>query len=168
MGKSRLFDNIMQVIATTNVIAGTTVDSNEIDLELPRGYVAKIHKVIVQIFKWDAVLGAAENDRFSWAVLLDPDDATTVEMPDNSVEHDVLVSGFWSALSITTLALSDVVEKQYDFSHLEGLDILSARNMRFNTVAAGTDLNATELKVFIYYTLEEIKDAQIMELLDIL
>jgi hypothetical protein len=40
--------------------------------------------------------------------------------------------------------------------------------MRWNVVAAGTDLNGLTPKVLVYYTLEQIKDAQIMELLDIL
>lgn len=168
MTKSRLFDNIMQVIAQEGTIAGTTVASAEIDLELPRGYVAKIHKVIVQMNGWDAVLGAAENDRFDWALLLDPDDTETITMPTNSVEHDVLVSGQFGNLTITNLGMVPETEMQYDFSQLEGLDILTARNMRWNIVAGGTDLNGAKLKVLIYYTLEVVKDSEIMELLDIL
>lgn len=168
MAKSRLFDNIMQVIAADNTVNGTTVVSSEIDLELPRGYVAKIHKVVVQVTGWDAVLGAAENDRFRYCLLLDPDDNTTVEMPVDTVEHDALVAGYFSFLTITNLGIGPMDQHQFDFSNLDGLDILSARNLRFNIAAGGTDLNNAVVKVMIYYTLEAIKDSQIMELLDIL
>ncbi len=168
MAKSRLFDNIMQVISVNNIISGTDVISSEIDLELPRGFVAKVHKVVIQCANWDGLLGAAENDRLSFALLLDPDDAVTVEVPDNTVEHDVVVSDTMNLLSITTYGLFSGDKWQYDFSHLEGMDILSARNMRFNSTAAGVDINGAILKCLVYYTLEVIKDAQIMELLDIL
>lgn len=169
MAGSKLFDNIMQVISAEGTVAGTAIISSEIDLELPRGYVAKIQKVVVQFRGWDAVVSSGVNDRIECALLLDPDDALTVRIPDNQVEHDVLLDEMWEmALLTTTLALKDEGMRQYDFSQLEGFDIITARNMRWNVTAAGTGLNGMIPKVNIYYTLEAIKDAQIMELLDIL
>lgn len=170
MAKSRLFDNIMQAIRVENTVNGTTTVSTEIDLELPRGYVAKIHKVIVA---WTDVFSkTADNeiDEALYALLLDPDDATTTQMPLETVEHDVILSGEFELKTAAALAgvFYDSHRHIYDFSHLEGLDILSARNLRFNTVSGAAYFDDSEIECTIWYTLEPIKDAQIMELLDIL
>ena len=170
MAKSRLFDNIMQMIQVTNTVASTTVISTEIDLELPRGYVAKIHKVIVY---WRDVfdkMASGDKDNELYAVLLDPDDATSLGPPGNSVEHDVLCNGSFEAAALAAdyMGVHNSLRHETDFSHLEGLDILSARNMRFNTQGGNTDYDGSEMECQIYYTLEAIKDTQIMELLDIL
>ncbi len=168
MGRSKLFDNIMQVISAENAVAGTAIISSEIDFELPRGYVAKIHKVVVQFRLWSTVILSGVNDRSFSALLLDPDDALTTKMPDNTVEHDVLLDEVWEVkLLTTTVGRGDLGMRQYDFT-IEGLDVITARNMRWNTTAAATGVNGLVPKVNIYYTLEVIKDAQIMELLDIL
>lgn len=170
MPKSRLFDNIMQNIQVRNTIASTTTVSSEIDLELPRGYVAKIHKVIVFAYDiWDLIVNT-EKDLIEFALLLDPDDTETTAIPENTVEHDVLVDGTIEYGINTTLGNSFVenYRTEWDFSHLEGLDILSARNMRFNIVGAADYVDGAEVRCEIFYTLEPIKDNQIMELLDIL
>lgn len=170
MGKSRLFDNIMQVISVSNEVTGTTIISTEIDLELPRGYVAKIHKIRVQFQDCIAKMVNAEIDEIQYALLLDPDDATTVAMPHETVEHDVILSGQfqYSVVTASHGGLFNKFEEQWDFSHLEGLDILSARNMRFNISATEEFVDGAEVECQMWYTLEVIKDTQIMELLDIL
>jgi hypothetical protein len=169
MGKSRLFDNIMQMIGCRNVVNGTTTVSTELDLELPRGYVAKIHKVRVA---WNDIFNKAatgETANQKYALLLDPDDSSTVDVPNNTVEHDVILSGMFELDADATLGnLWDSHWHIYDFSHLEGLDILSARNLRFNIVSNSAQFDDSEVEVQIWYTLEKIKDTEIMELLDIL
>lgn len=168
---SKLFDNIMQVIKSRNTIASTTIVSNEIDFELPRGFVAKIHKVVVQVNDvWDK-LTSTESIRIEFALLLDPDDALTTQMPFNQVEHDVVLDGEYNTQNHGATAFGDGTReafRQYDFSHLEGMDIISARNMRFNIVNVTDEVDGAFVECVIWYTLEEIKDTQIMELLDIL
>lgn len=170
MAKSRLFDNIMQVISVSNTIAGATVISTEVDLELPRGYVAKVHKVRVQFQDCLAKMVNAELDEVHYALLLDPDDAATIAMPHETVEHDVILSGQFQYGVVVAAhgGLWNSFEEQWDFSHLEGLDILSARNMRFNCAATADYVDGAEIECQIWYTLEAIQDKQIMELLDIL
>lgn len=170
MAKSRLFDNIVQVLATNNIVASTTTVSSELDFELPRGYVAKIHKIIVT---WDDVFDKcadAEKDEQKWAVMLDPDDATTVQMPTDTVEHDCIAAGRFeiAVLAAAYMGMYDEHRVEIDFSHLEGLDVLTARNMRFNSVGGAASFDASVMQCQIYYTLEAIQDKQIMELLDIL
>ena len=170
MPKSRLFDNIAQVITVIDSINGTTTESTEVDLELPRGYVAKIHKVRVCLHDVFDKVADNEKQNFFYALLLDPDDTTTVQFPSNTVEHDVIVAGQFEIAIAAAVhgGLWNEYIHEWDFSHLEGLDVLSARNMRFNIVAGGAYMNDSEIECQIYYTLEKINDSQIMELLDIL
>ena len=160
----------MQVIESRNTIASTTIVSSEIDFELPRGFVVKIHKVRVWAHDIMDKFADAEKDQVHFALLLDPDDAMTIRMPDNTVEHDVVLSGTieYNVVAALTVALLQNHTFEWDFSHLEGLDILSARNMRFNIQAGGTTVDGADVICQIWYTLEAIKDTQIMELLDIL
>lgn len=171
MGKSKLFDNIAQVINVNITVAGgAAAQSDEIDLELPRGFVAKIHKIIVN---WRNVFDlsvAGDSGQMFYAVLLDPDDATTTQMPENTVEHDVIMHGGMQIEEEagSTAAWWTNLRHEIDFSHLEGMDVISARNLRFNIFEDGGQLDASIMQCTIYYTLEAIKDTEIMELLDIL
>jgi hypothetical protein len=110
---------------------------------------------------------AGETCALTAALLLDPDDATTNQFPVNEVEHDVLAEhnvglngatsfgGFWNG--------------QPEWIYFEDTeDVITARNMRFNSIASGTEVDGAFHECTIYYTLEKIQDAQIMELLDIL
>lgn len=166
----KLFDNIMQVISITNTSNQTTKVSAEIDFELPRGYVAKLHKVVVNCRNFFDQLVLTDQVRSQYCLLVDPDDALTTQMPNNTVEHDVVLSGEFQALGLGTgeWGWHEPNQHIYDFSFLEGLDIISARNMRWNTVHDNTGSPNSLMECVIYYTLEEIKDNQIMELLDIL
>ena len=170
MAKSRLFDNIMQVYRGLIVVAGTATQSVEIDLELPRGYVAKIHKVIMDM-RFTLDLGVLSDTlETQCALVLDPDDAVTVQMPANVVEHDVLCDALFEIRegATTENGHAKIWTKQIDFSHLEGLDVITARNMRWNINEAAAQYDGSHATVTIYYTLEAIQDKQIMELLDIL
>lgn len=167
MGKSQLFDNLMQVIHAENVIAGTDTVSIEIDLELPRGYVAKIRKIKMEV---DSILSrwaSGEGAEFSGALVLDPDDLTSAGFPSDSVEHDVIAEHNAAIESSTTefVVVTNFVE-WVCFEDKE--DVITARNMRWNTSASEADFNTGTHEVTIYYTLEKIHDTQIMELLDIL
>ncbi len=165
---SKLFDNIMQVIHVSNIIAGSTRVSTEIDLELPRGYVAKIRKVKMELVNVLEQWGTGDSATFRAALLLDPDDAETVEIPNNTVEHDVLCehNPEWHSSTTEFLTGNHTEPEWIYFEDIE--DVITARNMRWNSAANAASYDGGSHGVTIYYTLEQIKDTQIMELLDIL
>lgn len=168
MAKSQLFDNIMQVIHVSNTINGTTVVSTEIDFELPRGYVAKIRKIKMEVDGTCEKWGTGDTAEFNAALLLDPDDAVAVSFPNNEVEHDVLAEHNVGHVSSTTdfFTIRNGTAEWIYFEDKE--DVITARNMRWNSAATTTAFDDALHDVTIYYTLEKIQDAQIMELLDIL
>ena len=164
---SKLFDNILQIVHVRNTINGTTVVSSEIDFELPRGFVAKIRKIKMEIDDVAEKFASGDTAEFTAALLLDPDDALTTQFPVNEVEHDVLAEYNASILSVagTAIQISNHTE-WINFEDTE--DVITARNMRWNSIASGAGLDDAFQECTIYYTLEQIKDLQIMELLDIL
>lgn len=168
-----IFDNLMKMIKEDGVIATTTVQSVEIDLELPRGYVAKIKKVVMEFADLAVLiegLAADDSESYQCALLRDPDDIVTVTTPVNSVEHDVIVEWHpnWG-LAFGTAENSfmfGLFHRQWTFD--QELDVVTARNLRFNIVGAGGSTLTPRIVVQIWYTLERIRDTQILELLDIL
>ncbi len=170
-----LFDDTYRVIRQGNSIPlMDTLVSVELDLELPRGYVAKIKRVEMFPKSLDDILAGFLADDyllFGGVLLRDPDDAQTFFMPDNSVEHDVICE-YRSELSMDTASgsLPAQVEKLWDFGDQIGLDVITARNLRFNAFvnAPNDPSDAPVLVCIVYYTLEKVKDAQILEVLDIL
>ena len=151
-----------------NLIASTTTVSSEIDFELPRGYVAKIRKIK---FELDNVLqkwASGEKAAFTAALLLDPDDTSTTQLPDNEVEHDVIAEHNVGIVSGAATAIA-LLNGNAEWIYFEdGEDVITARNMRFNSVASTDNFDDAYHECTIYYTLEKVQDSQIMELLDIL
>lgn len=158
MVRTKMFDNIMKVIRVEHAEAADT-KSVEIDLELPRGYIAKIKKVI---FNWTGIgaLSACEG-----ALVNDPDDQITVQIPDNEVQHDVIAD--FDFIVNVIVGTEHFVEHRIEILFDQELDVVTARNLRFNrtqTVGVGGGITQCE----VYYTLEQISDSLILELLDIL
>ena len=177
---NKLFDNLLKIIQGAAVFTGATQISLEIDLELPRGFVARIHYVELRVDRMHEDHENNETDnliRYRVALIKDPDDTTSQSLPSNSVQHDVLmdleVSMYITASSaspIQNFANEERNFKQIYFSG-EGVDVITARNMRLNLDAEGADAaDATEAFgiAIIHYTLEEVKDEDILALLDIL
>lgn len=175
---NKLFDNLMKVLSGAFQFNGTSGVSLELDFELPRGFVAKIHKVIFDFRSTTEDVEGLSGDilvRLLLGLMLDPDDTVTKSMPTNSVQHDMLADHEYE-LAFTAGVAGDVMMihtqklKIIDFTNL-GIDVISARNMRLNGIAEGTNgVSATETigKCDIYYTLEKINDNDILNLLDIL
>lgn len=167
------FDQLFRVIAVQHAALDTDIDTVEVDLELPRGYVAKIKIVIFEIISVGAPsLGTAVvGIDFQAALLRDPDDATTVQIPPNEVQHDVIADFAGSILHILDATNGLGVyfntdgQKIIHFDENE-FDIITARNCRFNATAGAQ--TAMDIKCTIYYTLEVITDTEVLELLDIL
>lgn len=174
---NKLFDDLLKVIEGALVYTGATAISLEIDFELPRGYVAKIRKIILRV---DRIMGDIESVvvdkliRYLIALLLDPDDTTTTTLTSNTVEHDVIADHEVEVLISAGTAEAIIWITPYsiilDFDKM-GVDVITARNMRLNIDAEGTnaaDATGAFGVAQIYYTLEKIKDEDILEILNIL
>lgn len=161
------FDNLIKVIGSLISVTSTTVVSEEIDLDLPRGFIAKIRKIM----STDGILIATDTDNNLFevqsALLRDPDDASNV-MPDLDNSNDVLYADVSDWLVLQSAAGHGAYHSQKSsltFTELE--DLITARNIRHNAQAGAS--TATIQSAFVnYYTLEKINDGDILNLLDIL
>jgi hypothetical protein len=165
MGK--LTDNIVKVIRGRITHSDADPDTLELDLELPRGYVAKIKEVIFEHIQPGDNLALADSYALNLALIRDPDDAATVLVPANEVQHDVIFSTtMWVSVIATESALASRVRRSKRFDQEE--DSFTARNLRFNTDSDGVDSNVSYSDCYVYYTLETVTTGEILELLDIL
>lgn len=178
-GRANLnFDNIMKIMQVFNLNTGATLVSTEIDFNIPRGFIVKIHYASIQLNNIGEDIEGISVDKIirpTAALVKDPDDITSVAFTSNQVDHDILmtlnseiliVAG--TAGDVTALAMKLFVEKNFA---AEGLDVFTARNMRLNSDVFGTDAaDATEssIEVIIHYTLEKITSDLIIDLLSIL
>jgi len=166
------FDQLMHVVRAEIENVDPNVESIEIDLELPRGYVAKPKIIRIRTFTLEANIAATvQGYDIEAALIRDPDDATTIEIPNNEVQHDV-ITDYKASITYTIDQTNGVgtyiCTNPIEFLYLEeaGFDIVTARNMRFN--AQCSDAINIDIDVTIWYTLESIKKNEILELLDIL
>ncbi len=172
MGKSD-FDNIsLQLMGEVTLAAGVT-QTLELDFELPRGFIGKIWKIVhehINIHE-DAEGQATSKFTISSALMNDPDDITTIGFPSNRVDHDVL-SDLQTMVSVPTAAAEvQIFNIKKETQPPKDIDIIFARNMRLNAIGSGTGValvTESVARVTIYYTLEKVTDAMILELLNIL
>lgn len=171
------FDDLLQVLEGAIVMTASTIVSLEMDFEIPRGYIIKIHQAILKVERLAEdfeTISADKLARIAICLLLDPDDVSTTTMSSNAVDHDVLMDLDIDAMLVAGTA-GDVVstlqatnEKLIDFGKM---DVVSARNMRLNARASGTDagdITETFAVAQVYYTLERVTDIDVLNLLDIL
>lgn len=178
MPPNKLFDDILRILQAAVVYTGVTQVSLEVDFEIPRGYVVKIRAIELRVDRIHEDLENFSVDRvvrYRIALIKDPDDTTSLAHGSNRTEHDVLADLEVSVLTVAGTAgdpgtLIEVNSKLINFEEMK-VDVITARNMRLNVDAEGTDATlATEAFgiAIIYYTLEEVKDDDIINLLDIL
>lgn len=178
-GKASLnFDSIMKVFRQDLVFTGATAVSVEMDLDIPRGFIVKIHDAelrIVSIVEDVETISVDKQALLSCCLVKDPDDTTSIAVPSGVVDHDVLLDLQTDLLVVagtagdTSFYIGPPV-KEANFSS-EGLDVFTARNMRLNVDAFGTDagdITEATAKATLHYTLEKITDDLIINLLDIL
>lgn len=167
MGKTD-FDNLIKVMRINLSPADTTLTSVEIDFEIPRGFIVKIHKIVWNVFIFITIIGVDAIQIFQAVLIRDPDDATTIVIPINQVQHDVISQfrGSWIT-EFTTSGLTVVVGQRKQISFRQDLDVVTARNMRMNVQSSLTTMDVN-YDCEIYYTLEKVTDIDILNLLDIL
>jgi len=173
------FDNLMQVIEVAAVFTAGTLVSTEVDLELPRGFVAKIHSILLRVDRIAEDIEGISVDkliRYLLAIINDPDDQTQTTLGSNIVDHDLLLDlevevilTAGTAGDTVALIIPSDARREKSFSD-NGLDTIAARNLRLNIDVEGTDLaDATEAfgVVQISYTLEKVTDQDILAVLQI-
>lgn len=167
MGKKD-FDDILlwfrEQIIDLDSTSGTL--SGQLDLDLPRGFIAKIKKVIFFCLPDEVIAAASFQTGVLGALLRDPDDITTVVVPEGTQEHDV-IAFIELVISHETGGGGQVQGIKQEFNFNDDTDVITARNLRFNVAASGTQPDLT-MECIVGYTLEEVKDADILNLLDIL
>lgn len=172
-------DKLLKVFRTVNTLNATTIVSSELDFDIPRGYVIKLHKVIIEIRNLEEDFETISVDKLArivGALIRDPDDSTGLSVPVDKVDHDTLLDfavAFVMAAGTAgdTLAIVMGIQRiEFNFAQ-EGLDVISARNLRFNVIGQGTDaadLTESQVNCTIHYELVRITDTQTLELLNIL
>jgi len=173
------FDNILHSLEASILFNAGNFVSLEMDFEIPRGFIVKIKTVQLRVDRIGEDLESINADMrldYQLALIKDPDDTTTVSMTSNRVEHDVIVDlevmlnverGTAESAIIIVPSTARIIK---DFAK-EGIDMFTARNMRLNLVALGTDA-ALASEAFgvaqVDYTLEKIKDEDLLDILGVL
>jgi hypothetical protein len=165
MAEKKLFDNLYKVIkANSGVLVNDGVATEILDLQIPRGYCAKIKKVR---FIDHALTNNNESvDRFkiNGALVLDPDDEESYQIPTFEVDHDVACDCEHEYCRMlvgapVTDAFSVINNKETLVDFTEDLDVVTVRNVRYNVLATGlsTDPASTlQQHIEVYFTYEKI------------
>lgn len=177
MGKKD-FDNLVKIMKVDVTLAAGGTISAELDFKIPRGFIIRILDIFLQFINWNEDLEALATGEYVFGaqgcLVRDPDDTTTIQIPANTVQHDVLmeinISGFYNldTSQISGPFLTGVVNRQH---YNEEDDVITARNLRLNVVGQGNDvviLTESALRANIRYRYEEVKDADLLNILDIL
>lgn len=172
------FDNLLKVIQAGLVLNAATLVSIELDFELARGFIAKIWRIEMAWINWNEDVEGIVGDLTMGcvgALIRDPDDITSQAFPNNEVQHDV-VAAFSAELQSDADGSADLTAIEVEGARKvveipEHIDLITARNMRWNVNGTGPDnasLTESAGRVAVYYTLEKVTNADILELLDIL
>jgi hypothetical protein len=175
MGK--MTDNLLKYVSANVANNAGTAGSAEIEFDIPRGYVAKIQRMRITPYNLSEDLHNLTGDfamQVSAALVRDPDDSTNIT-PPNSVKHDILQ---YLLLDITgndtgsTGGSIMVVNESVDTGYIpESIDVITARNLRFNIDQFGSnksDLTASGMRAEVWFTYEKVTNTDLAELLDIL
>ena len=163
MAETKLYDNLYKVIkVNSGVFTGNDGILSEIlDLQIPRGYCARIREVIFL----DA-LGAYQLDQLNLssygALVLDADDETSYQIPTFSIDHDVLCdfhheyTRFEEDTTPNGISFEENQTTRYKFG--EDLDVVTVRNVRFNASINGFAVGdvGPQVYVTVYFTYEKV------------
>jgi len=164
MAEKKLFDNLFKVIKGNSgaLSANDGVFTEILDLQIPRGYAARIRKVLFEM-----QVNADQADQEYWRVLgglvLDPDDETSTQIPTFNVDHDVCCDfnfEYWRIEEDTTPnGISGLISLKQAIDFDETLDVVTVRNIRFNTIANGLLVNGdnnAQTRITVYFTYEKV------------
>jgi len=173
--KKELYDDIYQVIKGNSgaLSANSGVFTEILDLQIPRGYAARIREVIFHVDPQADQTDQVDMDWYS-ALVLDPDDETSYQIPTFEIDHDVLCDMHvcWHRMEedttpngISNIRCAEVVRK-----FTEELDVIKIRNIRFNTFCEGLKVDGTtksQVRITVYFTYEKVSPSLYEKLLGI-
>jgi len=164
MAEKKLFDNLFKVIKGNSgaLSANDGVFTEILDLQIPRGYGARIRKVMFEL-QVNADQKDQEYFRVLSALVLDPDDETSTQIPTFTVDHDVCCDfnfEYWRIEEDTTPnGISGLTSLKQSVDFDEGLDVITVRNVRVNTIGNGLLVNGdnnAQTRVTVYFTYEKL------------
>ena len=165
MADKKLYDNLYKVIKVNSgaILANDTVLTEILDLQIPRNYCARIRKVIFSDDLNDQQV-LEDNLSFYGALVLDPDDENSNQIPTFTVDHDVLCDFHHEYTSIlgsvaASLGGSFVDNQKTTYEFHEDLDVVTVRNVRFNVLANGLKVNAEDqpqVRCTVFFTYEKV------------
>ena len=164
MAEKKLYDNLFKVIKANSgeVDANDTVLTEILDLQIPRGYAARVRKVI---FRDNVNVDQVDQARFMLrgALVLDPDDEDTTAIPTFTVDHDVCCDFEHEYIRFeedtTPNGISYLHNKETKHIFNEDLDVVTVRNVRFNLITDGLNVAGglgTQVKIEVYFTYEKV------------
>lgn len=164
MAEKKLYDNLYKVIKGNSgpFTANDGVLTEIFDLQIPRGYCARIRKVI-----FSDLLNLDQKDQlvlqFFGAIVLDADDETSYQIPTFTVDHDVLCDFQHEYARFeedtTPNGISMVHNQKTEFEFAEDLDVVTVRNIRFNSSmhgGLGDQTTKPQVKATVYFTYEKV------------
>ncbi len=164
MAKDKLYDNLIKVIKGNSgpFTANDGVLTEIFDLQIPRGYCARIREV-----RFTDLLNLDQLDQtalqFFGALVLDADDETSYQIPTFTVDHDVLCDFQHEYVRFeedtTPNGISVVHNRETHYKFEEDLDVVTVRNIRFNSSMHGGKGDGTtkpQVKCIVFFTYEKV------------
>ena len=164
MAEKKLYDNLYKVIKGNSgaLTANDGVFTEILDLQIARGYAARIRKVI-----WTLQVNQDQKDQLHFralaALVLDADDETSTQIPTFAVDHDVLCDVEFEKHrqdeDTTPNGISALFTPRVEIDFSEEVDAVTVRNIRVNTIVNGMKVDGTyppQLRCTVYFTYEKV------------
>jgi len=170
-----LYDDIFFVWKGNSgaISANDGVFTEIVDFQIPRGYAIRIRKVLCEL-----QINDEQADQEQWRVLsalvLDPDDETSTQIPTFTIDHDVACDFAFEMARLeedtTPNGISGIIQPRFEINFPEELDVISIRNARVNCIASGLAVggsNQPQVRTTIYFTYEKVSSSLYEKLLGI-
>lgn len=172
MADRKLYDNLFRVIKANSGEFGAndTVNTEILDLQIPRGYVARIRKVIFQPRAMSDEQVTNMDYQLYGALINDPDDENSYQIPTYTIDHDVICDFEWELHSLTTTSGAYIHDnKTFEIDFNEEMDVIAVRNLRFNALIHGSQLGTikSQVDIKVYFTYEKVSTDLYMKLIGV-
>lgn len=175
MADRELYDDLYYVIKGNSgaISANDGVFTEIFDFQIPRNFCVRIRKIIVD-FQINSEQLNQEYFRMLTALVLDPDDETSTQIPTFTIDHDVLADFQYEMFRLiedtTPNGISGVLSTRQEIELPEELDAVTVRNARFNTIVNGMAVGGSALpqtRMTVYFTYEKVSSSLYEKLLGI-
>jgi len=172
---AELYDDLYFVIKGNSGLLSTNdgVFTEIFDFQIPRNYCVRIRKVFVDFHIGPEQLDQ-EHIRYLTALVLDPDDETSVQIPTFTIDHDVCADFQYELIRFvedtTPNGISVVGQLAQEQEFPEELDMVTVRNARFNSMVTGSasgGSSPSQVRMKVYFTYEKVTSTLYEKLLGI-